>query len=218
MAPPGNEHASNAERSETEPDRAPGPSGTKAEWRSHLTRRRAVTPDAARVADAGRLAVTARGLAGSGTVCAYVPFGSEPGSTALLDALAHSGARVLLPVIPSTPGPLEWAEYTGPSSLVPGRLRGVLEPAGPRLGSTAPATADRVLLPALAVDRVGVRLGRGAGYYDRSLAFSPNVELIAVVRDTELVDRLPAEPHDVRMHAALTPGRGLVRLPCSARV
>ena len=69
-------------------------------------------------------------------------------------------------------------------------------------------------MPALAVDRRGVRLGRGAGHYDRSLVFAAaGVTLLAVVRDEELVERLPGEPHDVRMSGALTPGRGVLDLP-----
>jgi 5-formyltetrahydrofolate cyclo-ligase len=68
-------------------------------------------------------------------------------------------------------------------------------------------------VPALAVDRRGVRLGRGRGFYDRSLGGrNPRARLIAVVRDAEFVDELPAEPHDVPMTHALTPGRGLITL------
>ncbi|PXY32601.1 5-formyltetrahydrofolate cyclo-ligase [Prauserella muralis] len=168
------------------------------------------------VVEARALADTAAGLvterAGL-TVCCYVPFGPEPGSIALLDVLRSGGARVLLPVIPDTPGPLDWAEYTGTSSLVAGPYRGVLEPSGPRLGPAGVAEAGLVLVPALGVDRRGVRLGRGGGYYDRSLVLaSPGTELMAAVRDDELVERLPADPHDVRMTAALTPGYGVVRL------
>jgi 5-formyltetrahydrofolate cyclo-ligase len=121
---------------------------------------------------------------------------------------------VLLPVIAPVAGPLDWAEYAGPETLTPGRLRGILEPSGVRLGVTAVEGADLVLLPALAVDHGGVRLGRGAGHYDRSLVFaSPGTELVAVVRDSEFVDQLPVQPHDVPMTGALTPGQGLVRLP-----
>ncbi len=79
------------------------------------------------------------------------------------------------------------------------------------------ASASLVLVPALAVDRAGVRLGRGAGFYDRSLAMAdPAARLVAVVRDDELVDSLPGEDHDVPMTHALTPGRGLVALGPSA--
>ena len=70
-----------------------------------------------------------------------------------------------------------------------------------------------VLVPALAVDRIGVRLGRGAGFYDRSVPLAaPGARLVAVVRDDELVEQLPAEPHDVRMTHALTPSGGLTAL------
>ncbi|WP_019731575.1 5-formyltetrahydrofolate cyclo-ligase, partial [Mycobacterium avium] len=70
-----------------------------------------------------------------------------------------------------------------------------------------------VLVPALAVDRRGVRLGRGRGFYDRSLGDrDPRARLVALVRDAELLDELPAEPHDVPMTHALTPQRGWVTL------
>ncbi len=144
-------------------------------------------------------------------VCAYVPMRGEPGSTEMLDTVRTAGARVLVPVT-GPPGPLNWAEYTGPDSLRRARF-GLLEPTGEVLPTDAIGQADLVLVPALAVDRRGVRLGRGAGYYDRTLAAAaPQARLVAVVRDDELVDRLPEQPHDVRMGWALTPRGGLHRL------
>lgn len=186
----------------------------KATWRSYLADARSAVSLQQRVADAQALAEAASSVPVPDTVCCYVPFGTEPGSIALAGVLQAAGARVLLPVIPPGPGELDWAEYTGTDTLVRGRLRGVLEPSGPRLGASALTGAGLVLLPALAVDRTGVRLGRGAGYYDRTLAHAgPETMLVAVVRDEELVEKLPAEPHDVRMTGALTPSRGLVRFP-----
>ena len=145
-----------------------------------------------------------------GTVCAYVPVGSEPGSSATLDALADRGARVLLPV--TTPeAPLSWGEYRAGQLMA--AAFGLQEPAGRRLPPETVAEADLVLVPALAVDRSGVRLGRGAGFYDRSLPLAaPGAMLVAIVYDDELLLQLPAEPHDVPMTHALTPGSGLVRL------
>jgi 5-formyltetrahydrofolate cyclo-ligase len=145
------------------------------------------------------------------TVCAYVPVGSEPGSAELIDSLLRRGVRVLLPVArhdaTGVPVPLQWGEYR-PGALVQARF-GLREPAEPWLPAEAIASATVVLVPALAVDRAGVRLGRGAGFYDRSLALAaPAARLVAVIRDDELVDRLPAEPHDVRMTHALTPTGG----------
>lgn len=185
----------------------------KAEWRTRLLAARGGLTLAQRVSEARALVSAVAAMSVPDTVCCYVPFGTEPGSVTWLDVAREAGARVLLPVIPATPAALEWAEYTGPQTLSPGRLQGVLEPTGPRLGSSALGKAGLVLVPALAVDRTGARLGRGAGYYDRSLGHAAaDAALVAVIRDDELVDRLPAEPHDVRMTAVLTPRRGLVQL------
>jgi 5-formyltetrahydrofolate cyclo-ligase len=115
---------------------------------------------------------------------------------------------VLLPIVVG-PAPLDWAYYDGPDSLVPGPF-GLSEPAGHRLGPAAIALAGAVLVPALAVDRAGHRVGKGGGHYDRSLPLAePGTPLVAVVRDEELVAALPAEPHDIPMTAVLTPIGGL---------
>lgn len=187
--------------------------GTKADHRAALlAARRAVAPGI-REAEAVALCEHLAAIAGPGdTVCAYVPVGAEPGSVDLVERLRDLGARVLLPVTcPGDPEALRWGEYR-PGALVARRF-GLLEPAGPSLAATAIAEAAVVLVPALAVDRHGVRLGRGGGYYDRSLPLcSPGALLVAVIRDEELVAELPSEPHDVRMTHALTPQRGLVTL------
>jgi 5-formyltetrahydrofolate cyclo-ligase len=186
---------------------------SKAEWRDRVTRARAGQAADSHAREASAL-VNAVAKVTANTVCAYLPFGTEPGTTAFVDALVAGGARVLLPVIVSRTDPLDWAEYTGEADLVPSRFRGIREPGGKRLGSDAVGAAELVLVPALAVDHRGVRLGRGAGHYDRSLVFAAaGVPLLGVVRDEELVERLPGEPHDVRMSGALTPARGVLDLP-----
>ena len=151
----------------------------------------------------------------SGTVCAYMPIGTEPGSVELLEALRTLAERVLLPVVSHSadgvPLPLLWGEYR-PGELVAARF-GLQEPAGPALPAETLSEASVVVVPALAVDRRGGRLGRGAGFYDRSLPLrNPMAHLVAVVRDEELVAELPVEAHDVRMTHAVTPGRGVVTL------
>ena len=101
---------------------------------------------------------------------------------------------------------------TSPDSWWTARF-GVLEPTGPWLPPTAVADASVLFIPALAVDRRGARLGRGRGFYDRTLGLrNPDARLIAVVRDEELLDEVPHEPHDVPVTHALTPGHGLVEL------
>jgi 5-formyltetrahydrofolate cyclo-ligase len=180
-------------------------------WRIELLARRAVMSATEREKEAFALATAMDTLEAKGWVCAYVPVAGEPGSTAMLDALLAGGARILLPVT-GPPGPLSWAEYTGADALRRARYS-LLEPTGATLPPDAVTRAGLILVPALAVDSRGVRLGRGAGYYDRTLpAARPDARLVAVVRDDELVDRLPEEPHDRRMGWALTPRGGLRRL------
>jgi len=183
----------------------------KQTWRAEILARRAGLDPARHEAEAEALAAAMRDLRGGGVTCAYVPVRGEPGSTAMLDALRATGARVLLPVT-GPPGALAWAEYTGAEDLRPARY-GLLEPAGPALGPEVVAEAELILVPALAVDRRGVRLGRGAGYYDRTLgAAHPGARLVAVVRDEEFVASLPEEEHDVHVGWVLTPGGGLTEL------
>ena len=190
---------------------------TKAALREQLLLARRGVADEVRAAEARVLGEhLARAVSSGSTVCGYVPVGTEPGSIEMLDVLLRRAVRVLLPVARTTaddtPMPLRWAEYR-PGALTRGRW-GLLEPPEPWLAESALVEAGVVLVPALAVDRRGTRLGRGRGFYDRSLpGRSPHARLIAVVRDDELVDELPADPHDVRMTHALTPGRGLIALP-----
>ena len=140
-------------------------------------------------------------------VAGYVSIGAEPGTRALLDALRARGARVLLPVL-LPDNDLDWGAYAGPDSLV-GAGRGLLEPGGARLGPDAVCAAGLVLLPGLAVDRRGLRLGRGGGSYDRVLArlarTGSAARLATLLYDTELLPEVPAEPHDRPVDAAVTP-------------
>src|SRR4051794_14087582 len=148
-----------------------------------------------------------RRLAGTRTLAAFVPDETEPGYGRLPAAYTQLGARVLLPIVPVQGAPeLSWAVDTG--RLAPGRF-GLMEPVGPRLGPTAIGAADVVVVPALAVARDGVRLGRGGGYYDRALRHvRADAVLVAPAFDDELGGELPAEPHDRLVTAVVTPSGG----------
>lgn len=148
------------------------------------------------------------------TVAAYVSVGREPGTGPLLAALSAAGKRVILPLL-QPDGDLDWAVYRGSEELVPAR-RGLLEPAGEALGLDAVATADAVLVPGLAVDRRGLRMGRGGGSYDRALGRVPVGTFTCVVLNaTEVLDAVPHAPHDRRVTAVATED-GLLRFSRTA--
>ncbi|GGV89659.1 5-formyltetrahydrofolate cyclo-ligase [Streptomyces gelaticus] len=146
-------------------------------------------------------------LSGARTVAAYVSVGSEPGTRVLLEALRARGVRVLLPVLLAD-NDLDWAPYEGAGRLVRAG-RGLLEPDGARLGPDAVLEADTVLLPGLAVDGRGMRLGRGGGSYDRVLArlaaAGAHPALIVLLYDDEVVAQVPEEPHDHPVDVVVTP-------------
>lgn len=141
-------------------------------------------------------------------VAAYLSLPSEPGTGPLLDLLARNGVEVLVP-IGRPDRSMDWALHS-PGAVTAGAL-GVPEPTGGVLGAGALTTCDVALVPALAVDHAGNRLGRGAGYYDRALAHV-SAPVCALVFTHELLPEVPHEPHDVPVDLAVTPA-GLFRVP-----
>lgn len=143
-------------------------------------------------------------------MAAYLPLPHEPDISGVVEALFQAGTTVLLPVL-QVDHSLDWGVYQGRADLVAGPA-GTWQPRGPLLGPRALGQADVVLVPGVAVDRRGTRLGRGGGSYDRALASLPPTALTAVVLyDEEIVEEVPSEEHDQRVTAALTPS-GIVTL------
>src|SRR3954469_24015116 len=147
----------------------------------------------------------------AGTIAAYYSVGTEPDTRGLVFALWKRGSYVLLPrLLPD--GDLDWASYEGPDSLAPS-ARGLLEPTEPARGVDAIKAADVILVPALAVDRHGMRLGQGGGSYDRALSrVGPAILTVGLVFDHEFVDEVPSEPHDQPVRAVATPSGGFRRI------
>jgi 5-formyltetrahydrofolate cyclo-ligase len=147
----------------------------------------------------------------AGTVAAYVSVGTEPQTRGLIFALWKRGTYVLLPLLLDDYD-LDWASYEGPDSLAAGP-RGLLQPAEPSRGVRAVTSADLVIVPALAVDRLGRRLGRGGGSYDRALArVGAAVPTVALIYDHELIESVPFGPHDQPVRMVARPGHGITRL------
>ena len=153
------------------------------------------------------------GYAAARTVTAYASFGTEPSTGALLERLIADGKTVLLPIVHDD-GSLGWVKYTGSDSLRFSE-RGIPEPVGDEIGQGATAImnadVDLMLIPALAVDLSGSRIGKGGGFYDRVLAALPSQRpfRVAVVHDEDVLAAgdVPAEAHDQPVHAVLTPSQ-----------
>jgi 5-formyltetrahydrofolate cyclo-ligase len=196
------------------PTDAAGLTAAKAVLRASVLARRRAMPAEERAAAGRRTRDAVLDLPEmqmAGTVAGYVSVGAEPETRGLLFALWKRGTYVLLPVL-RPDGDLDWASYEGPDSLAPGR-RGLLEPTEQRRGVTAITSADLVIVPALAVDHSGSRLGRGGGSYDRALArVGASILTLALLHEGELVDEVPAGEHDQPVRAVALPGEGICRL------
>lgn len=181
----------------------------KNEVRISVTDRRRRRSEAERAQAAQAIALHAPAVAAlvrARRVAAYLSMPSEPGTGPLLDWLTGLGTEIVVPVS-NADRTLDWVAYA-PGEVVVGDL-GVPEPTGPRRGESALHACEVAIIPALAVDHGGNRLGRGAGYYDRALADFPGVTC-ALVYDDELRAELPHEPHDRPVDLVLSPG-GLFR-------
>lgn len=125
-----------------------------------------------------------------GTITAYESWATEPPTEALVTGLVDAGWRVLVPdTLPDLR--LSWHDVTVPST---------------DLGIDAVALADVLLIPGLAIDANGYRLGQGGGCYDRTLPLRrPGTPVVAMVFEPEIVAQVPREPHDLPVDAVLTP-------------
>lgn len=136
-------------------------------------------------------------------VSGFWPIGDEIDIRPLLAALDARGHAICLPETPKRGVPLIFRRWRPGEALVPGRF-GTSHPTG---DAVAP---DFVLVPLLAFDRRGHRLGYGAGYYDRTLAALPGAFRLGCAYASQEVDEVPAGPHDARLDAVATE-LGLVR-------
>jgi 5-formyltetrahydrofolate cyclo-ligase len=186
-------------------------SADKATLRTSILERRSRRTDAARAEAAEAIAAHLLGapFAQVDRVAIYLSMDSEPGTSAVIDGFLARGTEVIVPV----GGPnrkLDWVRFDPEATLTVSPL-GVPEPAGRRLGPDALADAGLVIVPALAVDHHGCRLGRGAGYFDRALPDASG-PICALVYSDELVESVPHEAHDVRVDLVVTEA-GIFRVP-----
>ncbi len=137
------------------------------------------------------------------TVAGFWPLSGEIDIRPLLHALFARGQPIVLPVTEGRGRPLSFRLWHPGDPMETERF-GTRRPTGPA------RVPDFVLVPLLAFDRRGCRLGYGGGYYDRTLAALPDATRLGCAFAAQQMDVVPAGPHDVRLPAVATE-RGIVR-------
>lgn len=139
---------------------------------------------------------------GAHTVATYLSTPDEPDTRAYLRWAQEHGVRVLLP-ISRTDGLMDWAEFDETENVSD---FGIPEPGGEVLPPNAIEEADIIFTPASAVDRSGMRMGWGRGYFDKLLGSMEHLPpAYALVYDEELFETVPSEPHDHPVVGVVTP-------------
>ncbi len=176
---------------------------TKQEIRTEVKQRRlALTPQERKEKSRCICAALLSLLEGTGPVMVYVAKPPEVDTELLITTLLARGTRVIVPVIERKTTTLRLSYLEDPSVLVESTFC-VPEP----VGCEIPARPDEIgiaIIPLLAFDRQGNRLGYGAGYYDRFLAAHPRVKTIGIAFACQEMPELPGEPTDIRMDRILT--------------
>ena len=168
----------------------------KAALRAQALTRRAQLHHPGAAAALARHALAA--LPAGSTIAGYWPMGEEIDTRPLLQALHERGDNLLLPVTPPRGQPLAFRPWQPGQAMQPGRF-GTSHPA-----TGKPQAPDVILVPLLAFDARGHRLGYGGGYYDRTLAALPQARRIGIAYAAQEVACIPAGPTDMALHAIVT--------------
>ena len=134
------------------------------------------------------------------SVAGYYPIGTEFDCLPLLQTLRYAGVMTGLPRMEGEDQPLRFHVWEKGQALIPGPYD-IYEPA-PAAPTFQP---DIILVPLLAFDARGARLGYGGGFYDRTLAVHPYAKAVGIAFDSQEVDHVPTDAHDQRLDAVLTP-------------
>lgn len=149
---------------------------------------------------------------GARSISCFLSTMAEPGTRSFVADAVARGIRVLLPVT-RTDGLLDWAVATPEGDITEG-MYGLPEPVGELLGPIAVNDVDLLVIPAAAVDKAGMRLGWGRGFFDKTLGSMERCPPVyAVVYDTEVLDELPSDVHDQPVTGVVTPTRTITLAP-----
>jgi len=146
---------------------------------------------------------------GARSISCFLSTTTEPGTRDFVTRAVQRGIRVLLP-ISRADGLLDWAVATDDDEIAEG-LFGLPEPTGEVLGPIAVNDVDLMIIPAAAVDRSGMRMGWGRGYFDKTIGSMEKCPPVyAVIYDSEILDALPREVHDQPVTGVVTPSQTLI--------
>ncbi|WP_194411027.1 5-formyltetrahydrofolate cyclo-ligase [Microbacterium cremeum] len=183
--------------------------------RAELRERRQMLSEPAREAAAAGIHAQLDALVaehGARSISCFLSTPAEPGTRSFVTDAVGRGIRVLLPVT-RTDGLLDWAVATPEGDIAEG-LFGLPEPVGELLGPIAVNDVDLLVIPAAAVDRTGMRLGWGRGFFDKTLGSMERCPPVyAVVYDSEFVDEVPRDIHDQPVTGVVTPTRTITLAP-----
>ncbi|MDL9981228.1 5-formyltetrahydrofolate cyclo-ligase [Microbacterium candidum] len=195
-----------------------GTDNAKRALRADLRERRQAMSQSAREAAADSLRRNLDALVdrfSARTISCFLSTPIEPGTRRFVTDAVGRGIRVLLPVTRAD-GLLDWA-VADPEGEIAEGLFGQPEPVGELLGPIALDEADLLLIPAAAVDRTGMRLGWGRGFFDKTLGSMNHCPPVyAVVYDSEVLDIVPRDAHDEPVTGAVTPTQ-IIEFERSAR-
>lgn len=131
----------------------------------------------------------------------YLSFSTEPATDLFIRYLLQNDIEVVVPKV-SNQDELAWFQYTGQGAKA--SVLGMPEPNEILHQQTTLDNVPLLFIPALAIDRLGNRLGRGKGYFDRELVQLKDTEVFAICFESEFLDSIPAEDHDRRVTGVVT--------------
>ena len=187
----------------------------KRAMRAELRERRQLLSQAARDAAADGIRVQLDELVaqvGARSISCFLSIPTEPGTRAFVAGAVARGIRVLLPITRAD-GLLDWSVATPDGDIGEGMF-GLPEPIGEVLGPIAVNDVDLLVIPAAAVDRTGMRLGWGRGYFDKTIGSMERCPPVyAVVYDSEVLDEVPSDRLDQPVTGVVTPTQTLTLAP-----
>jgi 5-formyltetrahydrofolate cyclo-ligase len=183
--------------------------------RAELRERRQMMSQSARDAAADGIRIQLDALVerlGARSISCFLSIPSEPGTREFVSGAVARGIRVLLPITRKD-GLLDWIVATPDGDITEGMF-GLPEPVGEVLGPIAVNDVDLLVIPAAAIDRRGMRLGWGRGFFDKTIGSMERCPPVyAVVFDSEVLDEVPSDRHDQPVTGVVTPTQTLTLAP-----